>query len=438
MKRVALHTLGCKLNYAETAMIGKQFTSKGYTIVDIDSPADVIVINTCSVTERSDRECRQLIRRALRHSPDAFVAVVGCYTQLQPEEITRINGVDLVLGTQDKFSLFKFIDGEKKKLHPEINISCIDKYTAFIPASSVGFHDRTRAFLKAQDGCDYNCSFCTVPLARGRNRSSDISTLLTQAREACEQGYKEIVITGVNIGEYGNDKGENLLSLLKQLVTIDGLLRIRVSSIEANVLTDELLDFWFAEEKLCKHWHIPLQSGCNEILKSMRRRYSREHYAHRIEQIKSVLPDAGIGADIITGFPGETKKLFTDGYKFVEDLPLSYLHVFSYSKRPQTLAATFNNQIEPRIKAERSKRLRQLGVQKKHMFYRRFVGKSVPVLLESLHPNGTISGLTGEYVRVDLKDGRNLVNEIVQVKIIDVTSDRCLGIHEKESIQLTN
>ena len=295
MKRVALHTLGCKLNYAETATIGKRFASEGYTVVDIESPADVVVINTCSVTDHSDRECRQLVRRALRHSPEAIVVVVGCYTQLHPEKIAEIHGVDFILGTQEKNSLFELIDRTNKRSTPEIYVSCVTKSAEFKSASSVGFADRTRAFLKVQDGCDYQCSFCTIPLARGRSRSISVPDSLAQAREAAGHGYREIVLTGVNVGDYGNGSGDDLYSLLRQLATIKDLTRIRISSIEVNLLTDELLNFWIAEEKLCKHWHIPLQSGSNEILGRMRRRYRREFYADKIRRIKERVPDAGIG-----------------------------------------------------------------------------------------------------------------------------------------------
>ena len=426
MKRIALHTLGCKLNYAETAAIGKQFIARGYTVVGIDDPADIVLINSCSVTSHTDRECRQLIRRAVRHSPDAFVAVVGCYGQLQPDEIAGIHGVDLVLGTQDKFSLFDFINTEKKKNHAHVAVSCIDD-TNFGLASSAGFEDRTRAFLKVQDGCDYRCTYCTIPQARGRSRSTTIFEIVRQAREAVELGYKEIVLTGVNVGDYGKNEGINLLALLKQLVQVDGLMRIRISSIEPNLLTDGLLDFWFANNVLCHHWHIPLQSGSDTILRMMQRRYLTGVYADRVKRIRSNIPTAGIGSDVIVGFPGESDTLFNETYNFLSDIPISYFHIFNYSERPNTPAAAFDKKIDVQIKAKRSKKLHQLGNQKRYMFYEMFVGKTVPVLLESVHPDGTLSGLTEEYIRVDVESNVHLANTIVNVTIKEAFSEKCIG-----------
>jgi len=426
MKRIALHTLGCKLNYAETAAIGKQFVARGYSIVGIDELADVVVINSCSVTSQADRECRQLVRRALRHSPNAFVAVVGCYAQLQSDRIAEINGVDLVLGTQDKFSLFDFIGTEKRNDHAKIVVSCIDDKTLGL-ASSAGFEDRTRAFLKVQDGCDYQCSYCTIPQARGKSRSATIVELVRQAREAVELGYQEIVLTGVNVGDYGKNDGMNLLTLLKHLVAVDGLMRIRISSIEPNLLTNELLDFWFDHDILCHHWHIPLQSGSNTILRKMQRRYLAGIYAERIEKIKSNIPTAGIGSDVIVGFPGESDVFFNETYNFLNNIPISYFHIFSYSERPNTPAAAFDKIINPQIKAKRSKKLHELGIQKRYRFYETFVGKTVPVLFESAHPGGTLSGLTGEYIRVDVKSDADMTNTIVDVTIKEAFSEKCIG-----------
>jgi threonylcarbamoyladenosine tRNA methylthiotransferase MtaB len=427
MKRVALHTLGCKLNYAETATIGKRFAGEGYTVVGIDGPAEVVVINTCSVTDHADRECRQLVRRALRHSPEAVVAVVGCYTQLHPERIAQIRGVDLVLGTQEKDSLFELIDKTKKRSAPEIFVSCVTGNPEFKSASSAGFRDRTRAFLKVQDGCDSLCAVCTIPLARGRSRSMSVPLALAQAREAASKGYRELVLTGVNVGDFGDGKKENLLSLLEQLVAIDGLMRIRISSIEANLLTNELLDFWLAEEKLCKHWHIPLQSGSNAILGRMRRRYRRELYAERIAQIRARAPEAGIGADVIVGFPGESEEHFLETQRFIDSLPISYLHVFTYSERPGTPAADFEDRVKPDVRAERNRTLRELGSRKKEEFYRQFIGKTVTVLIESKRHDGAFHGLTGEYVRVELQGEKFSVNDIVRVKIETVLDGQCIG-----------
>jgi threonylcarbamoyladenosine tRNA methylthiotransferase MtaB len=427
MKRIALHTLGCKLNYAETAAIGKQCTAHGYTIVGIDDPADVVVINSCSVTLHADRECRQVVRRALRHSPAAFIVVVGCYAQLQAKQIAEIKGVDLILGTQEKYSLFDYIGEGRKNDEPSIAVSCIDN-NALRMASSAGFEDRTRVFLKVQDGCDYSCTYCTIPLARGKSRSILSIDIVRQAREAVELGYQEIVLTGVNVGEYGIKDGTNLLALLKQLVVIDGLKRLRISSIEPNLLTDELLDFWFMNNVLCNHWHIPLQSGSDSILHSMKRRYRTRTYAQRLQRIKSTIPTAGIGADVIVGFPGETDELFRETLSFLNDLPISYLHIFSYSERPNTPAAEFIHKIEPRSITERSKKLHSLGIQKRRSFYEMFIGKTVHVLFESEHPSGRISGLTEEYVRVEVESMSHLTNTIAAVMVQEVFSEKCTGI----------
>jgi threonylcarbamoyladenosine tRNA methylthiotransferase MtaB len=426
MKRVALHTLGCKLNYAETAAIGKQFIAHGYEVVDIDNSADIVVINSCSVTSEADRECRQLVRRAIRHSPDAYIAIVGCYAQLQPDQLAGIKGVDLVLGTQDKFSVLDFITKGKNKEHTNVTVSCIEE-SNFRPASSAGFEDRTRAFLKIQDGCDYHCSYCTVPLARGKSRSTSIIEIEQQAREAVKLGHKEIVLTGVNVGDYGKNISTNLLTLLKQLVKVEGLLRIRVSSIEPNLLTDELLDFWFNNNILCNHWHIPLQSGSDAILKNMRRRYLTKAYAECVRKIKSNIPTACIGSDIIVGFPGESNELFDETYDFLNDIPLSYFHIFHYSERQNTSSAELDDKVDPHIKVTRSKKLRQMGIQKRNMYYKTFIDKTVPVLFETAHSDGTQSGLTEEYVRVNVKSNINLANTILDVTIKEALSGKCIG-----------
>ncbi len=427
MKRVALHTLGCKLNFAETSTIGRQFRAQGYQLVEIDEPADVCVINTCSVTERADRECRQIVRRALRHSPNAYVVVVGCYAQLQPEEIASIEGVDLVLGAKEKFDLFNFTRDFQKQSHPEIYVTPIEQVDNFGHASSAGFADRTRAFLKIQDGCDYNCAFCTIPLARGSSRSVPIEGIVAQAREVTRQGYQEIVLTGVNVGDYGKKIGTNLLALLRELVRIEDLKRIRVSSIEPNLLSDELMDFWLGSEKICKHFHLPLQAGTDEVLKKMRRRYITGWYANRVERIKAADPDAGIGVDVIVGFPGETEELFEQTYRFLNELPVSYLHVFTYSERPNTAAVAFPNPVEPRIRFTRSEMLRNLSVRKRRAFYQSFVGKTVDVLFESDHESGLVTGLTSEYVRVKVRTNQQLVNRLLPVTLVGADHEACEG-----------
>ncbi|MGB2867024.1 MAG: tRNA (N(6)-L-threonylcarbamoyladenosine(37)-C(2))-methylthiotransferase MtaB [Bacteroidota bacterium] len=439
MMKVALHTLGCKLNFAETSTLGKRFVERGFEVVGIDEPADVFVLNTCSVTERADRECRQLVRRARRNSPQAYIAVVGCYAQLRPQEIASIEGVDLVLGSKEKFDLVSLAAGFQKQGSARILVSPVEEVRNFGVASSAGFGDRTRAFLKVQDGCDYSCAFCTIPLARGESRSIPVQDVVSQAREIVEDGYKEIVLTGVNVGDYGKKIDTSLLSLVRALSGVDGLERIRVSSIEPNLLTDELLDFWFAEPKLCKHWHIPLQSGSDTILRSMRRRYLKDVYADRVERIKSAVPHAGVGADVIVGFPGETEALFRETYGFLADLPVTYLHVFTYSERPNTDAGNLPNPVEPRVRSDRSELLRMLSLRKRRSFFESRMGSESLVLFESQKNREWSTGLTGEYIRVDVASSRDLTNQILSVKIKEAFEDACRGeitrqenIHEPE------
>lgn len=428
MKKVALHTLGCKLNFAETASMGNQFRERGYQLVDSSERSDVFVLNTCSVTERADRECRQLIRRVRRNFPGTYIIVMGCYAQLRPEAIASIEGVDLVLGTKEKFNLFDFTDARYKEEKTRVQVSPIGETESIGRGSSADSKDRTRVFLKIQDGCDYSCSFCTIPLARGFSRSVAVEDILDQSREISEQGYREIVLTGVNVGDYGRKVDIDLLSLLKRLVTVDGIERIRVSSIEPNLLSDELLDFWLSDKKLCKHFHIPLQSGSDTILRFMRRRYLTDLYSSRIERIRNVCPDAGIGADVLVGFPGETEDLFDETYRFLREQRLSYLHVFTYSERPNTPAARFEDRIEPRIRAERSERLRMLGLRMRRMFHEMFVGRIVNVLFELKDGTGGWSGFTDHYVRVKANSLLPLANEIVRVKILEAQNGSCIGV----------
>ncbi len=427
MKRVALHTLGCKLNFAETSTIGKQFAERGFNTVHLDDPADVVVINTCSVTERADRECRQLVRRALRHSPNAFVVIVGCYAQLQPEEIAAIPGVDLVLGTSEKLNVFDHVPSFQKQATARVVVGPINETNTFSFATSAGFSDRTRAFLKVQDGCDYSCSFCTIPLARGNSRSVSVDEVLREAKNILAQGYKEIVLTGVNVGDYGKKNDTSLLDLLKEMSNLHGLRRLRVSSIEPNLLTDDLLTFWLSSDVLCKHFHIPLQSGSDEILKSMRRRYRTEKYAEVVNRIKSVFPDAGIGADVMSGFPGESEALFEETYKFLRELPLSYIHPFTYSERPNTSAPSIASPVEPRIRFKRTEMLRNLSVRKRRVFNESFVNKTVEVLFETRIRGNVWSGLTGEYVKVAVESEEPLGNQLRSIKIETANEESCLG-----------
>jgi threonylcarbamoyladenosine tRNA methylthiotransferase MtaB len=427
VSRVAVHTLGCKLNFAETSTIAGQFKAQGYEVVTIDDVADVCVINTCSVTERADRECRQMVRRALRHSPNAYIIVAGCYAQLRPDEIAAIPGVDLVLGTQEKFHLFEYAKGFQKESKPVMMVGPVSSMKEADMASSIGLSDRTRAFLKIQDGCDYSCAFCTIPLARGTSRSVSVEDVVLGAKEAVQAGYREIVLTGVNVGDYGHNDGKNLRELLGQLVEIQGLDRIRISSIEPNLLTDELLALWATNPKLCRHFHVPLQGGNDDLLKLMRRRYLTDLYADRVSTVHRLFPTAGIGADVIVGFPGETEEVFSSTYRFLVDLPISYLHVFTYSERPNTPAQSFDGRVEPRIRAERSEMLRILSSRKRQVFHESFKDAVVDVLFEDKSANGCWTGLTGEYVRVRTASTDVLTNQIRKVKIHSTEGDECTG-----------
>jgi len=433
MKKVSFHTLGCKLNYAETAGLERQFVERGFTIVPFSEQSDVCVVNTCSVTERADRECRQLVRRALRTSPDAFVAVLGCYAQLQPEEIASIDGVDIVLGASEKFDLFTYAESFQKFISPKIFVSPISDAVDFGPSYSGGVDDRTRAFLKVQDGCDFNCSFCTIPLARGKSRSQSIDDCLLQAKYLVDNGYKEIVLTGVNVGDYGKSSDESLLTLLWKLESVDGLERIRISSVEPNLLTPDLLDFWIASKKVCNHFHLPLQSGNDDILRKMRRRYSTAEYKSLISSIKERCPDAGIGVDVIVGFPGETETQFKKTFDFLHELPASYLHVFTYSERPNTPSLELHGRIEPRIRHEHSEMLRTLGLQMKQAFYRSQIGKNHSVLVEGSIENDMLSGYTENYVRVFVPYHPSLENTIVRVRLNDRTAEGCFGTVEESA-----
>jgi threonylcarbamoyladenosine tRNA methylthiotransferase MtaB len=427
MPTIALATLGCKLNFAETSALGKQFADRGYTPVDFGLPADVTVINTCSVTARADRECRQLIRRTLRASPASVVVVTGCYAQLKPEEVASIDGVDFVMGTREKLSIAAAIGVPLKQSSPQVRVSDIGTADDFGPAWSSEAGGRTRAFLKVQDGCDYSCSFCTIPLARGTSRSQGIGETVRQAEGLVADGYREIVLTGVNVGDYGRKSGTDLAALLRALAEVRGLGRLRISSIEPNLLTDEIIGFVASQSVMCRHFHIPLQSGSDEILRGMRRRYSVERYAERIRAVMERIPDCGIGVDVIVGFPGESDGHFLATCDFVSDLPLSYLHVFTYSERPDTLAARSALPVDPGVRAERSRILRGIGLRKKQEFYGRMVGKTVPVLLEADEEDGCRCGFTGNYVRVTVPAGDAPGNSLVDVAITGLGDDRCTG-----------
>ncbi|MEK7262976.1 MAG: tRNA (N(6)-L-threonylcarbamoyladenosine(37)-C(2))-methylthiotransferase MtaB [Bacteroidota bacterium] len=426
--KVAFHTLGCKLNFTETSSLGKQFLERGYEVTDFDSPSDVIILNTCSVTERADREARQWIRRALRKSPNAFVAVIGCYAQLEPEEIASIEGVDVVLGASEKFRLFDIVPQFEKYAHPKIFVSDISDATDFGPAFSSEVGNRTRAFLKVQDGCDFNCSFCTIPLARGDSRSQSIAATVLQAQYLVENGYKEIVLTGVNVGDYGKRDGSSFFALLQALENVNGIARFRISSIEPNLLTQEIIDFILSSEKFCNHFHIPLQSGSDTILRKMRRRYTANEYRNLLEYIKTKDENAGIGVDVIVGFPGETDELFTETYKFLTELPCSYLHVFTYSERPNTPANEFSEIIEPRIRFKRNEMLRNVSFKKRTAFYSRFAGSVMNVLIEHNPAEGGFSGLTTNYIRVNVNANESQINTIQPVLIEEMDAEHCNGV----------
>lgn len=427
MPKASLTTLGCKLNSAETATLGKQFLDRGYTLVDFGDPSDVTLINTCSVTARADRECRQLIRRALRSSPDSVVIVTGCYAQLEPEEVASIAGVDFVLGTKEKFNLFAHIGAPAKQDRVQVRVSDITGLDEFGTAYSTVAGERTRAFLKIQDGCDFTCSFCTIPLARGMSRSQPLQACLAQANDLAAAGYREIVLTGVNVGDYGRKNGTDLIRLLEALTKVDALERIRISSIEPNLLSDEIIEFVASQARMCKHFHVPLQSGSDGILRSMRRRYTTKSYSERITRVRGLIPDCGVGADVIVGFPGESENEFAETLSFLTDLPLSYLHIFTYSERPNTPAASLRGAVEPAVRFRRSEMLRLLGRKKKEAFYRQMVGRTVPVLFEADDEGGCRCGFTDNYVRVEISSEAAPGNSIVDVAITGMTEDRCSG-----------
>ncbi|MEI7813009.1 MAG: tRNA (N(6)-L-threonylcarbamoyladenosine(37)-C(2))-methylthiotransferase MtaB [Ignavibacteria bacterium] len=353
--KVAFYTLGCKLNFSETSAIGRQFLSNGFEIVDFKEKADVYLINTCTVTDNADKECRQIVRRALRNNPGAFIAVTGCYAQLRGNEIARIDGVDVVLGSNEKFKLFSYIDTFEKKDLSCVYVSPTESLNEINGAYTSKVSDRTRAFLKVQDGCDYKCSFCTIPLARGKSRSLPAEEVMTNFRTLLDDGYKEIVLTGVNVGDYGKITDTNLYRLLQKLLKIPGDYRIRISSIEPNLLTDDIINLTAENPKLCHHFHIPLQSGSPDILRLMQRRYLQKDYADLVLKLKEKIPDAGTGADVIVGFPGETEEHFLETYKFLNELPVSYLHVFTYSERPDTKAISMKGCISIQERKKRNK-----------------------------------------------------------------------------------
>ncbi len=425
MKKVAFHTIGCKLNFAETNAIGEEFLRRGYKIVDFAEGADVYVINTCSVTENAEKECRQIIRRALRNNSKAFVAVTGCYAQLRPSELAEIKGVDVVLGAKEKFELFDKIDSLEKQNLSCIYVSPIDEVNDFHSAFSTVANSRTRAFLKIQDGCDYTCTYCTIPKARGKSRSMHPDKLIKEFKALLQFGYKEIILTGVNVGEYGRKIGTNLYEVLKQLISIPGDFRIRISSIEPNLLSKEILELTAGSEKLCNHFHIPLQSGSDNVLRLMQRRYNTAYYEDLIYLAKEIVPDLGIGVDVIVGTPGETETDFQMTYDFLKKLPVSYLHVFTYSERPGTKALEIDGKVPVPERKRRNKILRELSDEKRKTFYESMVGQKVSVLFEEHYGDGFLKGFTENYIRVKYLFEQELVNKFVNVKITSAEENIC-------------
>ena len=434
-KKVAFYTLGCKLNYSETSTISRQFSKAGFDTVGFTERADVFVINTCSVTENADKKCARIVKEALKHSPNAYVAIVGCYAQLKPDEISSIPGVDIVLGAAEKFQLTDHIADLTKNPKTLIFNTEISQTNQFVPSFSIG--DRTRTFLKVQDGCDYSCTFCTIPLARGASRSDTVEHVILQANEIAASGVKEIVLTGVNLGDFGIRNGQRedrFLDLLVALDEVQGIDRIRISSIEPNLLTNEVVNFVAVSRLFVPHFHIPLQSGSNKILGLMRRRYRRELYTERVDQIKSIMPDCCIGVDVIVGFPGESREDFLDTYNFLNELNISYLHVFTYSERENTPAAEMPNSVPGSQRADRSKMLHILSEKKRRSFYEGQRGNAADVLFEGDHKNGLMHGFTRNYIKVKTSYDPLLVNEVIHVKLIAVSSDGDMEIEEYREV----
>lgn len=414
-KKAVYYTLGCKLNFAETSTIGKTLKEAGVRTVRRGEKADICVINTCSVTEMADKKCRQAIHRLTKEHPGAFVVVTGCYAQLKPDQVSEIEGVDLVLGAEQKGDLVNYLGNLEKHAHGEAVITATKDIRTFVPSCSRG--DRTRYFLKVQDGCDYFCSYCTIPFARGRSRNGRIADLVAQAREVAAEGGKEIVLTGVNIGDFGKSTGETFFDLIRALDEVEGIERYRISSIEPNLLTDEIIDFVASSKRFMPHFHIPLQSGCDEVLKLMRRRYDTALFAHKIQRIKELMPDAFIGVDVIVGTRGETPEYFEQAYEFIRGLDITQLHVFSYSERPGTQALKIDYVVPAEEKHRRSQRLLALSDEKTKSFYMHYIGKEAKVLMEHSKPGTKMHGFTDNYIRVELENDDRLDNQIVDVRL---------------------
>jgi threonylcarbamoyladenosine tRNA methylthiotransferase MtaB len=426
LKRVAFYTLGCKLNFSETSTISRLFENDGFQKVEFDDQPDIYVINTCSVTENADKKCRALVNKAMRISPHAYVAIIGCYAQLKPAEIAQIPGVDLVLGANEKFNILQHINEKSQQLEAIVHACEIDSVKNFNPSWSVG--DRTRSFFKVQDGCDYSCSFCTIPLARGESRSASIAATIENAQQLlATNDIKELVLTGVNTGDFGKKNKESFLELIKEMDKLEKVERIRISSIEPNLLSDEIIELVAQSQKFMPHFHIPLQSGSDKILRLMRRRYQRKLYVERVAHIKSLMPHCCIGVDVIVGFPGETKEDFLETYSFLRDLDISYLHVFTYSERANTHAIKLEGVVPVNERAERSKMLHILSDKKRRAFYEAHAGNAREVLFEAEKEGEMMHGFTDNYIKVQVPFDQNLVNKTVKVYLMHIAEN---GIFE--------
>ena len=420
-KTAVYYTLGCKLNFAETSTIGKMLQQAGVRTARRGERADICIVNTCSVTEVADKKCRQAIHKLIKQHPGAFVVVTGCYAQLKPDTVAHIDGVDLVLGAEQKKDILQYIDWQKRE-SGEVHASALKDIHSFAPSCSRG--DRTRFFLKVQDGCDYFCSYCTIPFARGRSRNGSIASLVEQARQAAAEGGREIVLTGVNIGDFGKTTGETFFDLVKALDEVEGIERYRISSIEPNLLTDEIIDFVSRSKRFMPHFHIPLQAGCDEVLKLMRRRYDTALFADKVRKIKSVMPDAFIGVDVIVGTRGETDAYFEQGYHFIESLDVTQLHVFTYSERPGTQALKIEHAVAPAEKHRRCHSLLELSDRKTEAFYARHIGQVMPVLLERSKSGKPMHGFTPNYIRVEIPHNEALDNQVLPIRLGGFNEDK--------------
>jgi threonylcarbamoyladenosine tRNA methylthiotransferase MtaB len=426
-KKVAFYTLGCKLNFSETSTIARLFEDAGFAKVDFEDTPDIYVINTCSVTDNADKKCKQLVKKALKINPNAFVTIVGCYAQLKPEEIGGIPGVDLVLGANEKFDILAYLEKTDKLEETKVSYQNIKETQEFVPSYSIG--DRTRSFLKVQDGCDYFCSFCTIPLARGKSRNASIAETIVEAEKIAQTDIKEVVLTGVNIGDFGQGEGENFFQLIQALDKIDGIDRYRISSIEPNLLSNEIITFCLEKSAhFVPHFHIPLQVGNDRVLKAMRRKYERSLYAERVEHIKSLRKDCCIGVDVIVGFPGETDEEFLDSYNFIQSLDISYLHVFTYSERANTSAPKLGTYVPMEKRKERSKMLHILSDKKKRAFYEQNIGSERSVLFEAEEDEGMMYGFTENYVKVKVPFNASYVNSFQKVKLTAIDRDGIMKV----------